>query len=106
MMKSFGISPILMDFFYRRFRGSTYFCTPHATKSDAFSSNLTIPLSNFLGVSQILHLRHPFYCQKNVKMHKVGIINLYKGENLFQFPKNRLTKIKFLCIINNNNSML
>ena len=59
------ISSILMDFFYRRFRGSTYFCTPHATKSDAFSSNLTIPLSNFWGWVKLNFL--PFHLYKNNK---------------------------------------
>jgi hypothetical protein len=44
MLKSFGFLPFeIRVFFYRRFRGSTYTCTPHAPKNDAFRLN---PLSH------------------------------------------------------------
>ena len=46
------ISPNFMDFFYPRFQDSAYVYTPLALKNEDFSSNLTIPLSNF-GLSQI-----------------------------------------------------
>jgi hypothetical protein len=35
-----------MDFFYLRFQASAYVYTPLALKNEAFSSNLSIPLSN------------------------------------------------------------
>ena len=45
-----------MDFFYRRFRGSTYLCTPHAPKNDASCPNLTIPKR---GAVSNVNLRQP-----------------------------------------------
>ena len=44
MLKFYEFLRFLWTFFYRRFRGSTYTCTPHASKNDASCLNLPIPL--------------------------------------------------------------
>jgi hypothetical protein len=56
MLKSCGFLQILWTFSIPPFQDSAYVYTPLALKWEDFSSNLTIPLSNF-GLSQILHLR-------------------------------------------------
>ena len=64
------ISPNFMDFFYPRFQDSAYVYTPLALKNEDFSSNLTIPLSNF-GLSQIIDIT------EKIKVKTCGFLFFY-----------------------------
>ena len=77
------ISPNFMDFFYPRFQDSAYVYTPLVLKNEDFSSNLTIPLSNF-GLSQMQNLRQP-HCFLHKSWREMNYENTYgDGQNVYR----------------------
>ena len=82
------ISSILIDFFYRRFRGSTYTRTPHAPKSDVFSSNLPIPLSKFRCCLKKMR-QHLFLFFRKIIFKNYGIKSVLIRKLFFFFRAHR-----------------